>query len=170
MIWSDVCLETIPQVYIFTGSPTATDARRLRHKSIEFSGISDKKYVQNQTMDDHSDLSTASLSDLPTAQAVALLSSGRLAGSKSQGVGRWEPAATRFIAFATNFPFFPVYDMSWCWIPQVSSAESNGSKEAANCPPQVLWMQNNNWKDFFLQEAENEASCKIAKHALLKSS
>ena len=37
---------------------------------------------------------------------VDLQVSGRSAGSKSQGVGRWEPAATRFAAFAPNFRFF----------------------------------------------------------------
>ena len=37
------------------------------------------------------------------------LSSGRFAGSKSQGVGRWAPASTRFIAFAPNFPFYHFY-------------------------------------------------------------
>ena len=37
------------------------------------------------------------------------LSSGRFAGSKSQGVGRWAPAATRFIAFAPNFPSLNVH-------------------------------------------------------------
>ena len=30
---------------------------------------------------------------------------GRFAGSKSQEVGRWAPAASRFIAYAPNFPF-----------------------------------------------------------------
>ena len=30
--------------------------------------------------------------------------------SRSQGVGRWAPAATRFMAYASNFPFFPYYE------------------------------------------------------------
>ena len=33
------------------------------------------------------------------------LSSGRHSGAKSKGVGRWAPAATRFIAYALIFPF-----------------------------------------------------------------
>ena len=37
--------------------------------------------------------------------SVLALSSGRFAGSKSKGVGRWAPAATRFIAYAPNFPY-----------------------------------------------------------------
>ena len=32
-------------------------------------------------------------------------SSGHFGGSKSRGIGRWAPAATRFIAYAPNFPF-----------------------------------------------------------------
>ena len=47
---------------------------------------------------------------LPISQLsrqLSALSSGRFAGSKSQGVGRWAPAATRFIVFAPIFPILP---------------------------------------------------------------
>ena len=44
-------------------------------------------------------------SSSPHSRQYLALSSGRFAGSKSQGVGRWAPATTRFIAFAPNIPF-----------------------------------------------------------------
>ena len=34
-------------------------------------------------------------------------------GSKSQGVGRWAPTATRFVAYALIFPFLVFLNYSW---------------------------------------------------------
>ena len=57
-------------------------------------------------------------SKLQSRQYSALFSK-RFAGSKNQGVGRWAPAATRFIAHAPNFP-------STEWRSSTTDAQING--------------------------------------------
>ena len=59
----------------------------------------------------------------------AIIMKRRFAGSKAQEVGRWAPAATRFIAYSPNFPFhfssltLVILGMS-SWFPEIHYNET----------------------------------------------